>query len=96
MARFRQRRIAAGRTETFLRHLIENHGLKRVYYEGLTDETKPLFEMKIEAYASAQNDAAEITKGAEEILAETDDPPTLRRSLAIAAGTLGRRTHRAQ
>jgi hypothetical protein len=57
-----------------LRHLAQNHGLKRVYYEGLTDENKPLFEMKIEAHASAQNDAAEITRDAEEILAEADDP----------------------
>jgi hypothetical protein len=57
-----------------LRHLIQNHGLKRVYYEGLTDENKPLFEMKIEAYAAAQIDAAEITRDSEEILAETDDP----------------------
>lgn len=51
-----------------------------MYYEGLTDEDKSLFEMKIEAYASAQNDAAEMTRDAEEILAETDDPE-LRRQL---------------
>jgi hypothetical protein len=63
-----------------LRHFIQNHGLKRVYYEGLTDEDKPLFEMKIETYASTQNDSAEITRDVEEMLAEADDPE-LRRQL---------------
>ena len=57
-----------------LRHLIQNHGLNRVYLEGLTDRDKHLLEMKIEAYAAAQNDAGEIIRDTEETLAEVDDP----------------------
>ncbi len=64
---------------TVLQWLIKNHGLKRVYLEGLTKRDLPIFDAKIEALREVSKGLSDLRQKQSELLSATEpDAPTQR------------------